>query len=385
MSDKTVLYINNFAGPGLGGGERHLGVLAAGAREAGWRVIIACVPGSDVGDWLRGRGHEVLDLNPSDPNVPKTLMQLRQIILREQAAIVHAHGFWPGIIARAAVRWPAGLNPRPVVITTVHCQPDSIAAGRPGGSAKAKLGLRRFLDNFTARWGDTFIAVSKDIAGQLTAQGIPTEQIVQIYNGVDVDELRSLAGSGVGSEKRSREIGTVARLEPVKGLDDLLQAFSLIADDFPESRLVIIGGGQMEAELKAKVRTSDLADRIELTGYLENPLPRVAQFEIYALASHSEGLNITFLEAMALRRPVIASDVGGNPELAEDGTTGYLAPSRDPGACAGLVKRVLSDSDERQKMGAAGAALVKDRFSAEAMVRQVLGLYDRLLSGAGPT
>jgi glycosyltransferase involved in cell wall biosynthesis len=210
--------------------------------------------------------------------------------------------------------------------------------------------------------------------------------VTAIHNGIDVAKFSDMAGAarairsefGLGADDVL--IVTVARLVWFKGLHELLDAAALVLARFGNVRFLIAGSGPQHDELEAKARALKIGDRVILAGERRDVPGILAAADIFALSSVSEGLPISILEAMAAGAPVVATDVGGIAELVEDGTSGYLAPKRDPTAFAERLCLLVSDAALRRSFGASGRARALAAFSPERMVTRTADVYETLIA-----
>ena len=180
-------------------------------------------------------------------------------------------------------------------------------------------------------------------------------------------------------------VGVVARLEREKGHRYLVEAMPRIVAASPKAWLVIVGDGSMEGELReqAAALPAPARERLVFTGRREDVAALTADLDVAVLPSLREAQGISLMEAMARRRPVVASAVGGIPEVVTDGADGLLVPAGDPDALAAAVTRLLADPALRRRLGEAGHRTVVERFSIDAQVRQVEAVYDEELVRAG--
>jgi glycosyltransferase involved in cell wall biosynthesis len=239
----------------------------------------------------------------------------------------------------------------------------------------------RGADNATARLCAAFVAVSEDTRRAYERQGYP-RRIEVVYNGVELDGAppRSVRAE-LGLPGDAALVGEVGRLCDVKGQRELIQALAHV----PEATAVLVGadleqGGAYQRQLEQTAEAVGVRDRVVFAGRRNDVGDVLAELDVFALPSWTEGLPLVVLEAMARRRPVVATKVGGTPEVVVDGETGLLVPPRDPEALAAALRRLLEDAELRRRLGDAGYARVRDRFSAEAMTRRVLELYDEVLA-----
>ncbi|MCC6531324.1 MAG: TIGR03088 family PEP-CTERM/XrtA system glycosyltransferase [Burkholderiales bacterium] len=255
-----------------------------------------------------------------------------------------------------------------------------------GGSNPKYRRLRRAFRSLVTH----YTAVSKDLERYLIEQiGIAPARIDQIYNGVDIARYRpadieradDLAGGG---SRRALRFGTVGRLQAVKDQVTLVRAFAQAARGAPdamrEARLVIGGDGPSRAEIEDEIRRSGMADRIDLLGQIDDVAALLRSFDVFVLPSRDEGISNTILEAMASGLPVLATRVGGNPELVREGDTGQLVESGDPCALARWLVRYAQDTALRRAQGRAARIRAEGSFSLQSMVDGYAKLYDELLA-----
>jgi len=171
---------------------------------------------------------------------------------------------------------------------------------------------------------------------------------------------------------------TVARLDPQKGLHDLVAAAALV----PEARVMVVGEGPERRALETRIAHLGLGDRVHLLGFRSDVPDLLAGSDLFVLPSLFEGLPLSILEAMAAGKPVVATAIGGNDEAVVDGATGLLVPPGDPRALADAIRALLRDPERRRRLGEAGRRRAEAEFSAPAMVRRVAAVYDELLAAS---
>lgn len=239
-----------------------------------------------------------------------------------------------------------------------------------------------------------YIALSRDLRQWLIGTvGVDPARIAQIYNGVDIERFHARSGvrgefgpPGFASEEQI-VIGSVGRMAAVKDFPTLVRAFLDVIAARPELRaklrLAIIGEGQIRAACQALADQAGAADIVWLPGERADVPELMRGLDLFVLPSLGEGISNTILEAMASGLPVIATRVGGNPELVEEGVTGQLIPSGDPAALAQALLDYADDPARLACQGAAARARVEAHFSMDAMVRGYLGVYDEVLARRG--
>ncbi|MGY8870326.1 MAG: TIGR03088 family PEP-CTERM/XrtA system glycosyltransferase [Pseudomonadales bacterium] len=235
-----------------------------------------------------------------------------------------------------------------------------------------------------------YIAVSKDLENWLlTTVNIPREKVEQLYNGVDLTRFIQLDDSvktDVLPPELAKDyliIGTVGRIAAVKDQLTLLKAFDLLvksdSDISDKLRLVIVGDGPLFAALKEQVHDLGLDEKVWLAGDRKDIPALLRSMDIFVLPSLGEGISNTVLEAMATGLPVIATRVGGNPELVDDQNTGVLVPVGNSEELARVLLDIVNDKDKLSAMGAAGLAKVQKQFHWDITVANYLAVYDELL------
>ena len=234
-----------------------------------------------------------------------------------------------------------------------------------------------------------YTTVSRDLRRWLIEViGVPPERVVQIYNGVDQERFRpgprrpQLAPPGFLGEG-SLVVGTVGRLAAVKDQATLLRAFARLCEDdaglAKRLRLVLVGDGPEREPLEALAAELGIGERTWFAGDRDEVAELLRLFDLFVLPSLGEGISNTILEAMATGLPVVATEVGGNPELVIPGENGLLVPSADADALAQALLALLRDARRRRTMGEASLARVRRDFHWDRTVARYLEVYDRLL------
>jgi glycosyltransferase involved in cell wall biosynthesis len=215
---------------------------------------------------------------------------------------------------------------------------------------------------------DALIANSR-----IMAQYSRDPRAVLIYPGIDATIF-----SAHRKDHNGVVIGTACRLEPVKGVSHLIKAVALLAPDFPGLRLEIAGDGSLRADLIEDCRELGISSLATFVGWREDLHSLMSSWDIFAMPSLDEAFGYAALEAMAVGLPVVASAVGGLPELIRDGLTGRLVPPADSAALAAGLRQLVADPAQRHTMGTAGRMRAGEKFPLSRMVEQTIALYDRL-------
>jgi glycosyltransferase involved in cell wall biosynthesis/predicted ATP-grasp superfamily ATP-dependent carboligase len=364
-----VLQLIETGGPG--GAERVLVNLAASLdASADYRCAAGLLKEGWVSSELRGLGIETHLFRLRRPLDPRLVLALARYMRQAGVDLVHTHEFTMnvyGIVAAALARVPA--------VATVHGRGYFAEAGRRVAALK-----------FAAHVGGALVAVSKDIQRFLSGE-LGFRAVHLIPNGVDMNRLaggdRARGRAAIGVPDPIPVVGTVGNLYPVKGHRVLLSALARL-ESSPPAHLVIAGRGGEEDTLREQSRELGIADRVHLLGYREDVPDLLAAFDIYALPSFSEGQSLALIEAMAAGLPVVATAVGGNPEiLGESGISGILVPPRDPEALAESLARLLAGPEAGRRMGEAARTRARAEFSLEMMIERYRSLYGELLGARG--
>ena len=339
--------------------------LARAARARGDRVSFVAPEGGPFVDETRAGGFPVATADLGRTFRLRGAGRLRRLV--SDADLLHTHTL------AAANALSTLASPIPVV-RHLHIENHFRPATAP---------ILRRLDNRTARSCAALVAVSEDTRRAYLAQGYP-DRIEVVYNGIDVDgvEPPGTLRAELGIPDGTPLVGEVARLCDVKGQRELIEALA----EIPDARLVLFGGdheqeGSFQAGLERTAEQLGIRERVVFAGHRRNAARLVADLDVFVLPSWTEGLPVVVLEAMAQRRAVVATPVGGTPEVVADGETGLLVPPREPRALAAAIRELLADPERRRRMGEAGYRRAAERFSAEAATRRTLEIYDRV---AGP-
>ena len=307
--------------------------------------------------------------------------QFARFLRAWRADVVHCHAAVTGsILARLGARL-AGVP----IISHVHIE-------NKFSDVPFVRSLQIYLDNLTARFTDEIVTISEDTRLSLIEQGISSKKVKVIYNGVsareDVNREESQrARHTLGIESSVPVIGMVARLCPVKGQWEFILAARQVKNNFPDAEFAIIGqdlecDGNYHSKLERLAKRLGLEPCIKFLGFRRDAAHLMYAFDAFVLPSWIEGMPVTILEAMAAGKPVVATPVGGVPELVVDGETGILVPPRDPDQLAKAIIDLLHNPEVAGRMGQSGTARLRREFSQEKMFDQVNALYQALSPSA---
>jgi len=380
---KLLKFTPNF---GIGGTERQFVNLSRSLDPSRFELHLACL--ERWGQLLEEVGTNRIPVSEYriqrlyHPKTFKQQLSLARYLKRNGIQIVHAYNFYGNVFAIPAARL-AG-----VTVT--------MAAIRDMGPYLTRM--KRHVHRFVCRFADCIVVNAEAIRKRLVAEGYSEEKIAVIRNGIDHSRFNGKANDAglryeLGLPLRAPLVLLFSRLNPLKGVEYFLQAAAIVAGHFPEVRFLIVGDAFMVKDgaivrtdymrgLKGYVARLGLEKRVVFTGFRLDVPKLLSQVAVSVLPSLSEGLSNTLLESMAAGVPVVATRVGGNPEVVEDGVTGLLVPPQDPEAIARALCLLLKDPKLALRLGQAGRKRVAERFSLEQMVRETETLYLQLIRKA---
>jgi len=327
-----------------------------------WNVDVVIIP-----DLIR-------EINPVKDL--KALIRLYTFIKRNRFDIVNTHTSKAGVLGRIAARL-AGV---PVIFYTPH---GSIF--HPVYYGPKILFLLSRIENFIAMFTDKIITCSKSERADFLRYGVATDdKYVTIYWGKKQDEfLKTYDGASkrreLGIPEDAMLIGNVARLAPEKGHIFCLEAFKMVVDRFPKAKLLIVGDGILRPDIEAKIRESGLIGSVIMAGHRDDVPEILASLDISLHTSIWEGAPRAVVEAMLMGKPIVATRVGGIPELIEDGVTGILIPSNDKERLLKAVTTLINDRALAGKIGESARRNAKERFALAPMVESITKLYSHFV------
>jgi glycosyltransferase involved in cell wall biosynthesis len=355
--------------PPDGGAARHVIDLARGLDADRWAIDLACLPGSEVWSALEDRANLRLQAlsGSHGPPTPTDLRDLPLLIqLASRADVIHAHSSKAGFLTRLAA---VTRGRRRHALFTPHAWS---FWGAKGFEGRAYLGL----EQLAARWCRVLVCVSRAErdAGLAARVGHPGQYRV-VLNGID---LKPFAHEPC---PRPGRVVFVGRLQSQKRADLAIRALAIVRRTRPEATLDVVGDGPLRSELEGLVEREGLRESVRLLGKRQDLPELLAGSACMLLTSDYEGCPLSVLEAMAAGVPVVATAVGGVPELLVDGETGILVEPGSPGAIATALEAILASPARARCLGAAGRERARGLFSRERMVRETEALYEEVAAG----
>lgn len=320
-------------------------------------------------DEAQRQGFEAHSLEHDTPNFSSAVRELTDQLRGTSADILFCHGYKSSILGRFAAR-RAGI---PVV-----------AVSRGWTYENSKVRVYELLDRINLRWMDRVVCVSEAQAAKVLRAGVPEQSIVVIPNAIDSARFRDrdpgarLELENLFPQRIRRIVGAVGRLSPEKGFTDLIDAAALIARQDSTVGFALFGDGVLEQALRARIVAHGLSERFVLAGFRPD-LDRVfPHLDLLVQSSHTEGMPNVVLEACAAGVPVVATAVGGTPEIVEDSVSGHLVPIGDPATIARVVLRVLDDEAHSQSLANRAQQRIRSSFTFEAQAASYRALLHEL-------
>jgi glycosyltransferase involved in cell wall biosynthesis len=339
------------------GGEQQVLYLSQYLREVGCKSEVICQPHSALYRRAREADIPVKPLRIRGEIDLAAVWRLSRYLRRQRVDILHMHtphdhaiGILAGMLAPKVAK---------VVSRRVDFPP-------------MRHGLSRWKYSYP---GVCYVAVSEAVRDVLISSGAAPSQVCTVHSGIDLRRFVALPTAPPLFPGGTRVVGTVGHLAGHKGHTYLLEAIRLLRRDEPHIGLVIAGDGGLRAALEAQAASLGITSQVRFTGFRHDILALMQQFEVFVFSSVMEGLGTAILDAMALRKPVVATRAGGIPEVVQDGVTGLLVPPREPEALAKALLSVLRQPEQSRAFGEAGRKRVEMFFTAERMAAHTLRVY----------
>jgi glycosyltransferase involved in cell wall biosynthesis len=354
------------------GGTQRLAIEIVKRLSDGFRMVVCCL--DDAGEWageLTDRGVPVVALHRSPGFQPAIGARVARLAAEHQAAVIHAHHYSPFVYGRIA----SLLNRRISLLFTEH--------GRLSDAPPVMK--QKVVNTLLTRFSGPIFAVSAALRTHMVAQGFPGARVGVIHNGIDTGHApteteRCAARRLLGAGEDEFVVGTAARLDTVKDLPMLVAAIARARSQVAALKLVIIGDGDERRAIEAAVRDRHVEDAVRIMGYRSDVRSLLPGLDLYVNSSISEGISLTILEAMAAALPVVATRVGGTPEVVLHQATGLLVEPRLPEGMADAIVDLAHAPERRHAFAAAGRARVEACFTLDRMVADYAREYERLES-----
>jgi glycosyltransferase involved in cell wall biosynthesis len=389
LPDAPVKILRVIARLNMGGPALHVAYLTAGLRDRGYETTLVAgslARGEDsmsfVADELGVRVESVPELSReiSPLRDVRSVLHLARLIRRERPQILHTHTAKAGAVGRVAALLAGEARP-PIVVHTFHGH-----VLRGYFDPLRAYGFR-LLERWLARSTTCLIAVSPQVRDDLVALGVaPREKFAVVRLGIELEErvradaeTREATRTLLGIPPDAFVVGWIGRMTGVKNTDDVLAALRLLRDRDVDAYLLMVGDGPDRERVERRAHELGIVKRCLFVGYQEEVARWYAAFDAMILPSVNEGTPVSAIESLAARRPVVATRVGGVPDVVEEGEDGYLVEPGEPDALADRLERLAADPELRERMGDHGRARVLERYAVARLVDDIDRLYRELL------
>jgi glycosyltransferase involved in cell wall biosynthesis len=364
----------------LGGGQAALLALAAHLDKERFEILISARDGGPLADEARRLGLRFLPVPFKKTFSLSMTRRIRRVLEENEIDILHTHGGIAGLLGRRA----SGKSKTPVVVHTLH----GIHYLHYRNKALRSLSIR--LERHLSRRTDAVIFVSEaDLKEGERHKLAPGMKRILIKNGIDVSRFQETEIF----EKAKKElkwrlklsppiVGTIARLHRQKGIVGLIRAAGQIHRGSPEAKIVVVGGGPLERTLRIEAQKLGLEGFFIMLGERTDARELLSLFDIFALPSLWEGLPLVLLEAAAMGKPIVATDIDGVREVIRNGETGLLVPPANPERLAEAILRLLQDRNLARRLGENAKATIPPSFTLSKMIDETEQLYLRLFRAA---
>jgi len=343
------------------GGQEQLFSLMLGIRDRQHQVWLAAPSDSPLSSKAQQSGIEAYCFGQRSELSPWAFFQLWKILGKQDFDIIHLN------------------TPRPLVVGGLGAKLRGIPMRVC--SRRVNFPLNSPLSRLKYNWmQESVVTVSVSIRRTLIEGGVSPDLIKVIYEGVDLDWVDSQQLPDPDPVNSGLVVGTVAYLSPEKGHRTLLEAAARVLSRVPDVHFILVGSGELMSSLKARVEELGIQKNVTFTGFRDDSEALMKQFDVFCLPSVSEGLSSAILVAMASSVPVVATQVGGIPELVIDGETGILVPPGDVAQLVDGLCKILESSQLREKMGCAGRQRIEERFTLERKLNETEKLYLSMLA-----
>ena len=373
----------------MGGPALHVAYLTAGLAERGYETTLVAgslARGEDsmafVAEELGIEVQRIVELHReiSVLRDAVAIVRLARLIRRVRPHILHTHTAKAGAVGRLAALLAGDARP-PIVVHTFH---GHVLRGYFDPLRTAGF---RLLERWLARTSTALVAVSPQVRDDLVALGVaPRERFAVVRLGIELEQRVATARDGRGEHRRVLGVGPdrfavgwIGRMTGVKRTEDVLRAFRRLRDGGVDACLFMIGDGPDRAAVERRAHELGVMRDTFFLGYQEEVAPFYAAFDAMILPSINEGTPVSAIEALAAGRPVVATRVGGVPDVVRDGEDGFLVDPGDVDALADRLARLAADPELRERLGASGRARVIPRYSVERLVDDIDLLYRSLL------
>lgn len=368
-----ILYV---VPPAAGGIKKHVLQLIKHFKQKKHQVTLISPPDNSLYQNVSKEGGEYYSIFLSNKKVSfaKDILTIKSIINKTKPDLIHLHGYKAGVVGRLALL-PSNNIP---TIVTLHNFLTYPGASSPHIKLYQLL-EKRILSLRTTKYIAVSNALEKDFSRRCK---ISEDKITVIYNGINLDDYEKAKPIQHIKNLGHPLIGTAVRLTSQKGIEELIEAAPLVLDKFPNGLILVAGEGPLKEQILQRLKLMNLENRVLLLGFYDNMPGFLTSLDVFVLPSRTEGLGIILLEALACGTPIIATQVGGVPEIISPGINGLLVPPQDPIGLAQGVISLINDYSQ-SKMAQKGTELIKENFLLQDMLANTEKIYSDVLQQRG--
>lgn len=317
-----------------------------------------------LGDAASEYGFQTVRLQSHSPLNPSSIHQLYTILKQHSVSILCTHGYKPNILGCCA---------------SAFAQIPTIAISRGWTWESPKIRMYEALDRLFLRFTDHVVAVSAGQQQKILASGVRADKVSVIHNAINLEDsvkkTDSMLRHELGLPEDALVIASAGRLSPEKNYATMIEAAQQVCKENRQVYFMVFGEGFLRSELQQKINSTGLDKRFFLPGFRKDLQSLLPQIDIFMLPSFTEGLPNVALEAFANNKPIVATAVGGTPEVVQDKVSGFLTGPEEADLMAHHILTLVHNTDLRQQMGAAGYAYIKEHFGFEAQTANYEKLY----------
>lgn len=354
---------------GLYGAERVILGLLGNSDKEGVNPALACFSVGDESLLREAEGQGILVERISGARFsPLLVLRLMRVLRKHRIDVLHTHGYKSDIVGLFAAKL-AGIK----VVATPHAY---------SGGENARVSFYEALDRFALRFFDKVLPLHEGMKSLLVKSGVKQEKITVVQIGLDLSSIKVAPARDVrrrlGAGDDTRIICYNGRLVKRKRVEDVITAYAVVRKRI-KSKLVVVGEGPLKDKLLKLSGEKGLIDDLVFTGFRGDRLDYVNSSDVLVLASTEEGIPVCIIEAMQLKKPIVATKIDGVSDLVLDGETGFMVPPQDPKALSEAIIRLLEDEKLRAIMGENGRELVGKKFTAKKMAGNYAKIYAGVL------
>jgi len=353
------------------GGEQQVFYLTAGLRERGHAADIVCQPGSPLAERARAAGVPTFEINMRGEWDIVAAVRLAHRMCRGRYQVVHGHTSHSHAMLGLA-SWMLLRRPKRVVARRVDFRID-----------------RHWLSKMKYQiWADRFIAVSEAVKQIMVDGGVRPDNVSVVNSSVDLSRFQNVEVGDLRTEfglpADAILIVDAAMLVEHKAQKYLVAAMPEVLEAFPNAYCLLVGDGELRPQLERQAAKLDQIGRVIFAGFREDPLRFIKGADVSVMSSQEDGMGNSVQETLAMRRPLVATNAGGIPEMAIDGVNAIVVERKDPHALAQGIVRMLRDPELAARLGEGGRRIIEEKFTTDRMVERTLEVYRELLGKPSP-